>query len=87
MSNTPSDIEELISQIPALQVLMYLGYEYLTPEEALSLRGSKYRNVLLEDVLTAWLRAHNRIQFKGLPSFETASWWEVSIKTRCRTWN
>lgn len=65
MSNTPSYIEELISQIPALQLLMNLGYECLTPDEALSLRGGKYRNVLLEDVLTEWLREHNRIQFKG----------------------
>ena len=31
----PSYREELSSQIPALQVLMALGYEYLTPREAL----------------------------------------------------
>jgi type I restriction enzyme R subunit len=70
--------EELISQIPALQLLMAmkyagLGYEYLTPDEALSLRGGKYRNVLLEDVLNTWLREHNSIQYKGqsLPFSET----------------
>ena len=30
--------EKLISQIPALQLLMALGYEYLRPEQALPLR-------------------------------------------------
>ena len=65
MSPTPSFREELISQIPALQLLMGLGYEYLTPEDALAKRGGKFRNVLLEDVLVKWLRAHNRIHYKG----------------------
>jgi type I restriction enzyme R subunit len=64
MSSTPSFREELISQIPALQVLIGLGYEYLTPDDALAKRGGKFRNVLLEDVLVKWLREHNRIQYK-----------------------
>ena len=38
MTNTPSFREQLISQIPALQLLMGLGYRYLTPEETLALR-------------------------------------------------
>ena len=29
--------EELISQIPALQLLMAIGWEYLTPDEAMAL--------------------------------------------------
>jgi type I restriction enzyme R subunit len=65
MTNALPFSEELISQIPALQLLMEMGYEYLTPENALSLRGGKYRNVILEDVLKEWLREHNRIQYKG----------------------
>ena len=65
MSNTPSFREELISQIPALQLLINLGYEYLTPDDALAKRGGKFRNVILEDVLLNWLREHNRIRFQG----------------------
>ena len=38
--------EELISQIPALRLLMALGYDYLTPEEALALRCNSERRVL-----------------------------------------
>ena len=34
MINTPSFIEDHISQIPALQLLQNLGYTYLTPAEA-----------------------------------------------------
>lgn len=65
MPNTPSFGEELISQIPALQLLMGLGYEYLAPDDALAKRGGKFRNVILEDVLLNWLREHNRIRFQG----------------------
>jgi type I restriction enzyme R subunit len=57
--------EELISQIPALQLLMGLGYTFLTPEEALAKRVGKLGNVLLEGVLLAWLREHNAITYKG----------------------
>jgi len=35
--------ETLISQIPALQLLMAPGYRYLTPAEALALRGQSER--------------------------------------------
>jgi type I restriction enzyme R subunit len=65
MSQTPSFREELISQIPVLRLLMAMGYQYLTPEEALALRGGKKGNVILEGVLEPWLKAHNQITFKG----------------------
>lgn len=48
--------EDHISQIPALQLLQKLGYEYLTPEEAMEMRGGKTSNVLLEEVLRNQLR-------------------------------
>jgi type I restriction enzyme, R subunit len=38
MTNTPSFREELVSQIPALRLLMALGGEYLPPDEALASR-------------------------------------------------
>ena len=37
--NMPSYREELISQIPAVQLLINLGYQYLTPVDAMMLRG------------------------------------------------
>ena len=36
MSTLPSTLEKLISQIPAMQLLINMGWEYLTPEEALA---------------------------------------------------
>lgn len=57
--DTPSFKEDHISQIPALQLLQKLGYQYLTPEEALLFRGGKTTNVLLEDVLRRQLKEIN----------------------------
>ena len=54
--------EDHISQIPALQLLQKLGYTYLTPDEALAMRGGKTSNVLLEDVLRNQLRRINSIR-------------------------
>jgi type I restriction enzyme, R subunit len=60
--DTPSFKEDHISQIPALQLLQNLGYKYLTPEEALQLRGGKTTNVILEDVLRKQLKEINSIR-------------------------
>ena len=58
--------KELISsQIPALQVLINLGWEYITRDEALALREGRARHVVLTDVLRDWLRANNRVRYKG----------------------
>src|SRR5664279_4474150 len=65
MTVTPSYLEDRISQLPALRLLMALGWSYLTPNEALARRGGKIASVILEDVLVEWLRAHNRIHYKG----------------------
>ena len=62
---TPSYREELISQIPAAHLLVNLGYQYLTPTEAYLPRGESYRQVVLTEVLTDWLRTHNRFEYKG----------------------
>jgi type I restriction enzyme, R subunit len=56
---TPSFKEDHISQIPALQMLVNLGYSYLSPSEAERLRGGKTTNVLLEDVLRKQLKEIN----------------------------
>lgn len=57
--------EKYLSQIPALQVLVNLGYQYLTPADALAARGGKASNVLLDEVLREQLKKFNRIQHKG----------------------
>lgn len=62
---TPSFIEDHISQIPALQLLIKMGYRYLTPDEALELRGGRVGNVLLEGVLKQQLSKINSITYKG----------------------
>ncbi|MCB0549307.1 MAG: type I restriction endonuclease subunit R [Phaeodactylibacter sp.] len=65
MKNVPSFQEGHISQLPALQFLQNLGYAYLSPEEALALRGGKSSAVLLEGVLEAQLHKINHLQYKG----------------------
>jgi len=57
--------EKYLSQIPALQFLMNLGFEYLTPAQALKERRGRYGNVLLEGVLRDQLKRINRISYKG----------------------
>jgi len=46
-------------------VLVNLGFEHLTPNEALAARGGRAGNVLLEEVLRGQLKAQNRIQHKA----------------------
>ena len=57
--------EKYLSQIPALQLLIHLGFEYLSPEQALAERQGKTGNVLLEGILREQLKRLNRIQFKN----------------------
>jgi type I restriction enzyme R subunit len=61
--HTPDTREEAASKLPALHVLMVMGWTYLPPANALALRGSE-RAVVLEPVLREWLAAH-RFTFKG----------------------
>lgn len=57
--------EKYLSQIPALQLLVNLGFKYLRPDEALAERGGRLANVLLENVLRDQLKKLNRIRYKG----------------------
>lgn len=59
----PDTREEAASKLPALHVLMAMGWDYLSPVDALALRGSE-RAVLLEPVLRQRLEGH-RFDFKG----------------------
>jgi type I restriction enzyme R subunit len=57
--------EKYLSQIPALQLLLNLGYEYLPLDQALKERQGKPGNVLLEGILRDQLKRLNRITYKG----------------------
>jgi type I restriction enzyme R subunit len=65
MIDTPSFLEDHISQIPALQLLQNVGYVYLKPAEVYLERKGKLSNVLLEGVLQRQLKKINRIKYKG----------------------
>ncbi len=61
----PSFKEDHISQLPALKLLMNMGWKYLSPEQALEARGGRTSNVLLETVLKDQLQVINTIEYKG----------------------
>jgi type I restriction enzyme R subunit len=48
---TAKHSEDLVSQIPAIQLLVNLGYEYLTPSETVTLRENKPSKIVLESIL------------------------------------
>lgn len=53
------------SQIPALQILVALGFQPLSQAEALRLRGGRSRNVVLDDVLAEKLLEINHFTHGG----------------------
>lgn len=57
--------EKIQSQIPAIQLLVAMGFQPLSQEEALSLRGGRQRNVVLDDVLVESLMRINRFTHRG----------------------
>ncbi|MBR9920309.1 MAG: type I restriction endonuclease subunit R [Bacteroidetes bacterium] len=65
MKEVPSFIEDHISQIPALQLLINMGWQYLTPDKALDVRGGRTSNVLFEGILKKQLREINSINYRG----------------------
>ncbi|WP_297338721.1 type I restriction endonuclease, partial [Pseudophaeobacter sp.] len=62
-NQTPDTNEEAAAKLPALHVLMVMGWEYLSPVDCLALRGSE-RSVVLETVLRERLAEH-RFDYKG----------------------
>ena len=62
---TPSLREDPMSQLPAVELLVNLGWDYLAPGEALALRGGRRRAVVLEEVLRAKLRELNSFNYRG----------------------
>lgn len=53
------------SQVPAVQLLVALGFTPLSQEESLRLRGGRLRNVVLDDVLAEQLMRINRFTHRG----------------------
>lgn len=53
------------SQVPALQLLVALGFTPLSQEGALRLRGGRLRNVVLDDVLAEQLMHINQFTHRG----------------------
>ncbi len=62
---TTQYLEEASSKLPALQLLINMGYQYLTPDETVELRGGKRSKVVLEGILEPQLKKLNSITFKG----------------------
>lgn len=57
--------EKFQSQVPALQLLVALGFKPLSQEEALRLRGGRLRNVVLDEILAEQLMRINRFSHRG----------------------
>ena len=53
------------SQIPALQLLVALGFTPLSQPEAVSQRGDRLRNVVLDEVLADQLLKINSFTHRG----------------------
>ena len=63
--DTPSFLEDDISKLPALDLLIKMGWEYLPPKEALALRNNKKSAVLLEPIIDEQLRATGHYSYRG----------------------
>lgn len=61
----PNYLEKVQSQLPALHLLMQMGWKYLSPEKTVELRGGRLGATLLEPVLLDYIRNHCRYEFKG----------------------
>ena len=57
--------EKYLSHIPAVQLLVAMGYTYLSPAEALRERQDRTSNVLLENILRSQLKEINSIRYRG----------------------
>lgn len=62
---SPVANEDAASQIPALDLLRQLGWEYLSPDEADRLRGGRRSEVVLTGILRAQLARMNAFEYRG----------------------
>jgi len=61
----PSYLEKVQSQLPALHLLMQMGWQYFSPDETVKLRNGRLGTAVLEPILVDHIRAHCRYKFKG----------------------
>jgi len=54
--------EDPQSQLPAIELLVNLGWEYLTPEEAKTMLGTRQRGLIFEQLLRSQLASINTFQ-------------------------
>ena len=57
--------EKFQSQVPALQLLVALGFKTSSQAESLRLRGARLRSVVLDEILAEQLLKINRYTFRG----------------------
>ncbi len=62
---TPSYLEKVQCQLPALQLLLQLGWNYLTPAQCVALRGGRFGAAILDRILADHIRDNCRFEFKG----------------------
>eukprot|EP00903_Cladosiphon_okamuranus_P003927 g3925.t1 len=53
------------SQLPAIQLLLEMGWEYLPPAECDRLRGGRLGTAIFEPLLADFIRENGRFEFKG----------------------
>jgi type I restriction enzyme R subunit len=59
------DNENWLSQLPAIELLVNMGYKFISPPDAYAQRQGRTSNVILEDVLREQLKKINSIQYRG----------------------
>jgi type I restriction enzyme R subunit len=62
---TPSYLEKVQSQLPALQLLIEMGWEYLSPAQCNKMRSDRLSSAILEPILLDFIRENGRYTFKG----------------------
>lgn len=60
--SSPSTLESVESQLPALHQLLNLGYTYLTPAELERERGGRLSNCFLDGILSKQLKRLNQVE-------------------------
>jgi type I restriction enzyme R subunit len=81
--SSPSNLESVESQLPAIHQLLNLGYEYLTPIELERERGGRLSNCFLDGILSKQLRKLNQVEtLSGRYEFTEAAIHEAAQKLK-----
>lgn len=65
MSSVPDTRERNVSQLPAIEQLVNMGYKFLSRKENVEARGGNLNSVILEDILEEQLKRINSYEYKG----------------------